>query len=54
VWLALGDRSGELAAAAEEAGVMVRPFPGDGVRVSIGEPAANDVLVSVAARFAGS
>jgi histidinol-phosphate aminotransferase len=54
VWLALGDRSGELAAAAEEAGVMVRPFAGDGVRVSIGEPAANDVLVSVAARFAGS
>jgi hypothetical protein len=30
---------------------MVRPFPGDGVRVSIGEPPANDVLLDVAARF---
>ena len=31
---------------------MVRPFAGDGVRVSIGEPAGNDVLIDVAARFA--
>jgi len=30
----------------------VRPFPGDGVRVTIGEPAANDVLLGVAAGFA--
>jgi len=51
VWLPLGDRSGEFAAAAEEAGVMVRPFAGDGVRVTIGEPAANDVLLRVAAEF---
>ncbi len=52
VWLGVGDRAAELAAAAEGAGVMVRPFAGDGVRVSIGEPAGNDVLLSVAARFA--
>jgi histidinol-phosphate aminotransferase len=32
---------------------MVRPFAGDGVRVSIGEPAANDVLLKVAASFVG-
>jgi histidinol-phosphate aminotransferase len=51
VWLPLGDRSGEFAAAAEDAGVMVRPFPGDGVRVTIGEPAANDVLLRVAAEY---
>ena len=51
VWLALGERTGEFAAAAEEAGVMVRPFPGEGVRVSIGEPEGNDVLLSVAAGF---
>ena len=31
---------------------MVRPFAGEGVRVSIGEPAGNDVLIDVAARFA--
>jgi histidinol-phosphate aminotransferase len=53
VWLPLGDRSVEFSAAAEAAGVMVRPFPGDGVRVTIGEPAANDVLLEVAAGFGG-
>jgi histidinol-phosphate aminotransferase len=53
VWLALGDRTGEFAAAAEEAGVMVRPFAGEGARVSIGEPAGNDVFLGVAKRFVG-
>ena len=43
----MGDRVGELVAAAEEAGITVRPFAGEGVRVSIGEPAANDVLLAV-------
>ena len=47
VWLPVGDRVGELVAAAEEAGITVRPFAGEGVRVSIGEPAANDVLLGV-------
>jgi histidinol-phosphate aminotransferase len=51
VWLELGDRTLDFAAAADEAGVMVRPFPGEGCRVSIGEPAANDVLLDVASRF---
>jgi histidinol-phosphate aminotransferase len=53
VWLPLGDRTGDFAAAAEQAGIMVRPFAGEGVRVSIGEPAGNDVLLGVAERFAG-
>jgi histidinol-phosphate aminotransferase len=52
VWLGLGDRTVEFAAAAERAGVMVRPFPGEGARVSIGEPAGNDVLLEVTAVFA--
>jgi histidinol-phosphate aminotransferase len=47
VWLPLGDRTAEFVAAAEEAGITVRPFAGEGVRVSIGEPAANDVLLAV-------
>ena len=47
VWLPLGERTLEFAAAAEEEGITVRPFAGDGVRVSIGEPAANDVLLGV-------
>ena len=51
VWLPLGDRATAFAAAAEEAGVVVRPFAGDGVRVTVGEPAADDVFLEVAARF---
>ena len=51
VWFPVGDRALELAAAAEEAGVMVRPFAGEGVRVSIGERAANDVLIETSRRF---
>jgi histidinol-phosphate aminotransferase len=54
VWMPLGDRTGEFAAAADEAGIMVRPFAGEGARVSIGEPAANDVLLAVAASAAPS
>ena len=51
VWFDLGDRALEFAAAAEEAGVMVRPFAGDGVRATIGEVEANDRLVEVASGF---
>jgi len=51
VWLALGERSAEFAAAADEAGIMVRPFAGEGVRVSIGETAGNDVFLAVAEAF---
>jgi histidinol-phosphate aminotransferase len=51
VWLSLGERTLDFAAATDEAGVMVRPFPGEGCRVSIGEPAANDVFLQVAASF---
>ncbi len=51
VWLALGERTADFTAAAEQAGIMVRPFAGEGVRVSIGEPPANDVFLAVAAGF---
>jgi histidinol-phosphate aminotransferase len=51
VWLPLGQRTGDFVAAAEAAGVTVRPFAGEGVRVSIGEPEANDLLLSVTAAF---
>ena len=30
---------------------MVRPFAGEGARVSIGEPAANDLVIEVAGAF---
>lgn len=48
VWFALGERSLDFAAAAEEAGIVVRPFAGEGVRVTIGEPEANDRLIDLA------
>ncbi len=51
VWFGIGDRAAEFAEAADAAGIMVRPFAGDGVRVSIGERPANDVLIDVAGRF---
>lgn len=54
VWFDLpdadGSRTADFAAVAEEAGIVVRPFAGEGVRVSIGEPEANDRLLAVAAR----
>ena len=51
VWFQLGERTAAFAAAAEEAGIVVRPFAGEGARVSIGEPEANDRLIEVAAAF---
>ncbi|WP_129339886.1 histidinol-phosphate transaminase [Cellulomonas endophytica] len=51
VWLPLGDGASAFAAAAGEAGVLVRPFAGDGVRVSVGEPEATDLLLGVTSRM---
>jgi histidinol-phosphate aminotransferase len=51
VWLALGERSGEFAAVAAESGLTVRLFAGEGVRCTVAEPAANDLLLGVCARF---
>ncbi|MGZ4456250.1 MAG: histidinol-phosphate transaminase [Nocardioides sp.] len=51
VWFALGERTADFAAAADELGITVRPFAGEGVRVSIGETEANDRLLRLAADF---
>jgi histidinol-phosphate aminotransferase len=51
VWLPLGDRSVEFAAACDAAGVVVRPFPGDGVRVTIGTPEENDTFLTAAESY---
>jgi histidinol-phosphate aminotransferase len=48
VWLPLGERTMEFAAACEEVGISVRPFAGEGVRVSIGDQEANDAFLRVA------
>jgi len=52
VWFELGDRTADFALAADELGIVVRPFAGEGARVSIGEPEANDRLLRLASTFA--
>ncbi|AEE44395.1 histidinol-phosphate transaminase [Cellulomonas fimi] len=49
VWLPLGDHATAFAERCTHAGVLVRPFAGDGVRVSVGEPEATDLLLEVTA-----
>lgn len=51
VWLGLGDDTDKFAAACEDAGIIVRPFSGEGCRVSVAEPEANDRLIDVAASW---
>ena len=51
VWFAAGDRTADLAAAADELGIVVRPFAGDGARITIGESEANDRVIELARSF---
>jgi histidinol-phosphate aminotransferase len=51
VWFELGGATADFAAAADELGIVVRPFVGEGARVSIGEPEANDRLLRLATSF---
>jgi histidinol-phosphate aminotransferase len=53
VWLRLGEETLPFAAACESAGVSVRPFAGEGARVSIGDREANDAFLAVAAAYPG-
>jgi histidinol-phosphate aminotransferase len=51
VWLELGERTIEFAAAADRAGLVVRPFGGSGARCTIAEPESADLLIQVCASF---
>ncbi|MBY8879168.1 histidinol-phosphate transaminase [Actinacidiphila acidipaludis] len=51
VWLRLGERTTDFAAQCERAGVTVRPFAGEGVRITIGEAEANAILLRTAESF---
>ncbi|MBB6471118.1 histidinol-phosphate transaminase [Sphaerisporangium rubeum] len=51
VWLRLGERTMAFAERCAADGVAVRPFAGEGARVSIGSPEANDALLSAAEDF---
>lgn len=51
VWLRLGERAVDFVGVCEQAGIAVRPFPGEGVRVTIGETEANDIFLKVTEGF---
>ncbi|MYT70228.1 histidinol-phosphate transaminase [Streptomyces sp. cg28] len=51
VWLRLGEKTLDFAAACEAAGVVVRPFAGEGMRATIGETEANDIFLQAAKAF---
>jgi histidinol-phosphate aminotransferase len=48
VWLPLGERTMDFAGSCEAEGLAIRPFGGDGARVSIGDPEANDAFLDFA------
>jgi histidinol-phosphate aminotransferase len=48
VWLPLGPRTQDFVTQAAAAGIVVRPYGADGVRVSIGAPKENDALLTFA------
>lgn len=52
VWLDLGEATAEFAGHARAGGVLVRPFTGEGARVSIGTPGENDAFLNVAREWA--
>ena len=51
VWLRLGPDTMRFADACDRAGLSIRAFVGEGVRVSVGEKAANDLFLEVAGDF---
>ncbi len=51
VWLRLGEHTTDFADTCGRAGLSVRAFVGEGVRVSVGEKAANDLFIQVAREF---
>ncbi|MGO1173538.1 MAG: histidinol-phosphate transaminase [Actinomycetaceae bacterium] len=49
VWLPLGDGAASFADDAREADLLVRPFPGDGVRISVGAREDTDAILGLVA-----
>ena len=47
VFFPVGERTGRFAAFCDEHGLVVRPYGTDGVRVTIAEPEANDLLLEI-------
>jgi histidinol-phosphate aminotransferase len=53
VWLPLGDRSDDFATSCARAGVSVRCFAGEGVRVTVGLAEENQAVLAAAAAYVG-
>lgn len=53
LWLRLGASSLAFSECCADRGLSVRPFAGEGVRITVGEPPANDQLLAVAADWVG-
>jgi histidinol-phosphate aminotransferase len=53
VWLPLGEDAAAFGAHCESGGVIVRPFAGDGVRVTIGLPEENDQFLALVSAWSG-
>ncbi len=49
VWLPSGEETAAVAEAFEAAGLIVRAFPGSGIRISVGEEESVDRVLSIAA-----
>ena len=54
LWLPLGDRTAAFADACADAGVSVWTLDGEGARVTVGEPEANDIVVRVLSGLPGA
>ncbi|MDP9847516.1 histidinol-phosphate transaminase [Streptosporangium lutulentum] len=51
VWLRLGERTMDFAGSCAVQGLAVRPFAGEGARITIGTPEANDAFLAAAEAF---
>ena len=51
VWIPMGERTEEFAKRSEGIAVAIRPFPGEGVRISIGERQALERVIELAKEF---
>ena len=52
VWLATADRTDDVAVGLEQRGAVIRPFSGDGIRVTIGTAEENDRFLTALAEVA--
>ncbi|MEU4016539.1 histidinol-phosphate transaminase [Microbacterium sp. NPDC028030] len=52
VWLPLGDATTTVAELLERHGLLVRPFAGEGLRATVAETEANDILIALAPEIA--